>query len=111
MDEAFAFLAGVIQPYLPHYPAAAHGSLVVAPAQPGAFPHVGRPMEPGAIERKWEQLRTSPPDSIAIEAAIATFAITCAAASDDPRLQAARQILWDQKLRAVLPPPDAARSP
>jgi hypothetical protein len=111
VEEAFVFLTGVIRPYLPYYPAGAHGSMVGALLCRALFPHVARQVPPEALQQQWDKLRGLPYDGIAMEAAIGTFAIACAVASDDARLQSARHKLWEQKLKAVLPPPEGMEEP
>jgi hypothetical protein len=109
-EAAFAFLSDVVRPYLPWYPAAPHGSLVGALLCRALFPQIAAQVPTAALEQQWETLRTAQYDGLAIEAAVGTFAVACAAASDDPQVEAGRHKLWEHKLRAVLPPPDIGES-
>jgi len=102
-EAAFAFLSDVVRPYLPWYPAAPHGRLVGTLLCRALFPKTAAQVPMSALEQQWETLRNAPSDGLAIEAAVGTFAVTCAAASDDPSVEAGRQKLWEYKLRTTRP--------
>ena len=103
--EAFFQIADYARPYLHQYASEPHGSIVGALLCRALFPRLAEGILLETIAKQWDDLRQVPYDGIAVEAAVAMFAMGSAAASDDAKIKRGCEWLWNDKLKAVLPPP------
>jgi hypothetical protein len=103
--EAMQHIGYFVHSYLHQYSAAPHGSLVGAMMSRALFPELAEQVPLEALGEQWDKYRDVPFDGVGTEAGVGTFAIACAAASDDPNVEAGSKRLWEEKLKTVLPPP------
>jgi hypothetical protein len=103
VGEVLFLIGKVAYPYVHQYASGAHGSLLGALLCRALFPELEKEMPTENIARQWDTLRYIAFDGLAVEAAVGTFAMGCAAASDDPNVAEGTKRLWDQKLKSILP--------
>jgi hypothetical protein len=103
VGEAFILIGQIAYPYCHQYSSGAHGSLVGALMCRALFPKLAEEVPTETIVAQWDALRYVAFDGLAVEAAIGTFAMGCASASDDPNVDSGAQKLWDEKLKSILP--------
>ena len=107
--EAMQHIAYFVHSYLHQYAASSHGSMIGALMCRALFPAVAAQSSLDEMREQWERMRQLPFDGLATESGAATFAIAAAAASSDPNIEKGKERLWEEKLKAILPPPPEVR--
>jgi hypothetical protein len=109
--EAMQHISYYVYRYHHIYISGPHGSVIGAMMCRALFPDLANATPIEELKTHWESLRYAPFDGLFSEAGVASFVTACASASTDPNIERGCRILWEQRLRKFLPPPEGMVTP